>query len=210
VLGFMDTQSPLLGEPIAVELMNTIWADRDGVHDALAPPEQAAAWLRAISPRAGSGATVEQSAPMESPGEETLRRLRALRDALRLLAARVTDDPRSESGSAIADFESAVAVLNDASAATPSWSHLHWPMNALAPARTRQTAGTADEALLSHIAEDGIALFSGDGRNQVRACLAPGCVLYFVRNHPRREWCSAACGNRARVARHYRRHHGDG
>nr|WP_279582460.1 CGNR zinc finger domain-containing protein [Fodinicola feengrottensis] len=24
---------------------------------------------------------------------------------------------------------------------------------------------------------------------------------------PRREWCSASCGNRARVARHYDRHH---
>jgi predicted RNA-binding Zn ribbon-like protein len=39
------------------------------------------------------------------------------------------------------------------------------------------------------------------------ACEAPGCVRYFVRDHPRRGWCSAACGNRARVARHYRRHH---
>ncbi|MEV8411642.1 CGNR zinc finger domain-containing protein, partial [Streptomyces niveus] len=28
---------------------------------------------------------------------------------------------------------------------------------------------------------------------------------FFVRSHPRREWCSADCGNRARVARHYRR-----
>jgi len=27
-----------------------------------------------------------------------------------------------------------------------------------------------------------------------------------VKNHPRREWCSAACGNRVRAARHYRRH----
>ena len=34
-----------------------------------------------------------------------------------------------------------------------------------------------------------------------RAVLA--CVQYFVKDHPRREWCSAACGNRARVARHY-------
>jgi predicted RNA-binding Zn ribbon-like protein len=49
-------------------------------------------------------------------------------------------------------------------------------------------------------------LFSQDARHQLRACLAPGCVVYFIKNHPRREWCSAGCGNRARSARHYQRH----
>jgi predicted RNA-binding Zn ribbon-like protein len=32
-------------------------------------------------------------------------------------------------------------------------------------------------------------------------------VLVFLKQHPRREWCSAACGNRARQAGHYRRTH---
>ncbi|MEU1601426.1 CGNR zinc finger domain-containing protein [Streptomyces sp. NPDC005708] len=41
----------------------------------------------------------------------------------------------------------------------------------------------------------------------MRPCLAPNCLLFFVKNHARREWCSPACGNRVRVARHYRRHH---
>lgn len=50
-------------------------------------------------------------------------------------------------------------------------------------------------------------LFAGPDQERLKACLAPGCVLYFMQNHPRREWCSAGCGNRARVARHYRRHH---
>jgi CGNR zinc finger len=40
---------------------------------------------------------------------------------------------------------------------------------------------------------------------KLRACHAPGCVLYFVKSHPRRAWCSEACGNRARAARHYER-----
>ncbi|MEU9839973.1 CGNR zinc finger domain-containing protein [Actinomadura sp. NPDC048032] len=39
------------------------------------------------------------------------------------------------------------------------------------------------------------------------ACEADDCVLLFLPAHPRRRWCSAArCGNRVRVARHYRRH----
>jgi predicted RNA-binding Zn ribbon-like protein len=37
------------------------------------------------------------------------------------------------------------------------------------------------------------------------ACHAPGCVLYFLKTHPRREWCSVTCGNRVRAARHYER-----
>jgi len=55
----------------------------------------------------------------------------------------------------------------------------------------------------AQIARDAIALLGGPLREDVRACHAPGCVQYFVKDHPRREWCSAACGNRARVARHY-------
>jgi predicted RNA-binding Zn ribbon-like protein len=39
----------------------------------------------------------------------------------------------------------------------------------------------------------------------LQACLAPGCILYFARTHPRREWCSVECGNRARAARHYQK-----
>ena len=45
-------------------------------------------------------------------------------------------------------------------------------------------------------------------RGELRVCGAPGCVLMFARDHTRREWCSNACGNRARQARHYRRTHG--
>jgi predicted RNA-binding Zn ribbon-like protein len=36
--------------------------------------------------------------------------------------------------------------------------------------------------------------------------LEPNCVLFFIKDHPRREWCSPGCGNRARVAHHYDRH----
>ncbi|MFJ5547937.1 CGNR zinc finger domain-containing protein [Streptomyces sp. NPDC093225] len=49
-------------------------------------------------------------------------------------------------------------------------------------------------------------LLTGDMRPQLRACLAPGCVFSYVKQHPRRAWCSAGRGDRARVARHYQRH----
>jgi predicted RNA-binding Zn ribbon-like protein len=58
-------------------------------------------------------------------------------------------------------------------------------------------------AALAQVAEQAIELFGGPDASRLRACYAPGCVLYFIAAHPRREWCSVACGNRARAARHY-------
>ena len=63
-----------------------------------------------------------------------------------------------------------------------------------------------EERRLGELAAEAVRFFGSDP--QLRACLAPGCVLYFVKDHPRREWCGPACGNRARAARHYRRHRG--
>jgi predicted RNA-binding Zn ribbon-like protein len=58
---------------------------------------------------------------------------------------------------------------------------------------------------LAELAESAISLFTGPGLAALRACQGPRCVLFYVKNHPRRTWCSPACGNRARAARHQRR-----
>ncbi|MYV53614.1 hypothetical protein GT042_14125, partial [Streptomyces sp. SID3212] len=42
---------PPLGEPLPVELMNTVWADRDGVYDALVDAGDLGRWLRAVEAR---------------------------------------------------------------------------------------------------------------------------------------------------------------
>ncbi|MEU8508838.1 CGNR zinc finger domain-containing protein, partial [Streptomyces brevispora] len=46
---------------------------------------------------------------------------------------------------------------------------------------------------------------SGEQRDALRACRAPGCILFFVQSGPARQWCSSGCGNRVRVARHANR-----
>jgi predicted RNA-binding Zn ribbon-like protein len=181
----MTTMAPLLGEPLPVELMNTVWADRDGVHDALADADGLADWLTTAGVAGGEAAALHD--------------FRALRDALRTLAAEVTDDTRPVAVQA-RDVPRAVDTINRACAATPSWSRLDW-------AERRVERITSGNAALSTVAEAAAALFGSDQRTELRACYAPGCVLYFVRDHPRRQWCSAGCGNRARVARHYARHH---
>ena len=72
------------------------------------------------------------------------------------------------------------------------------------PARST-TARAALAIVVAAFARDAIDLLTGPTAGDLRACGAPGCILLFVKDHPRREWCSNACGNRARQARHYER-----
>jgi predicted RNA-binding Zn ribbon-like protein len=179
--------------------MNTVWADRDGIHDALTGRTDASAWLHAIAPR------TDFEIPKAAPPADQIERLRTLRDALRRIAAEATQDPRTRAASEMTVLSVAVKTLNAAAAETPSWPALRW--NNEKPTRLIRTTTSGTPALVCAIAQQAVEMFAGDSRHQLRACLAPGCVLYFVKDHPRREWCSAGCGNRARVARHYRRHH---
>jgi predicted RNA-binding Zn ribbon-like protein len=185
-------------EPVPVLLMNTIWADTAGVHDAISTPQQLTAWLDALSPRLPAIAAAGRRA---RPDKGDLAQFQRLRDALRDLAAELTDDPRPHA--AHRNVRRAARAVNEASGAAPSWPRLRWTSRAAVPA---VPAGTRPAtAALSAIAAEAIELFVATDTT-LRACLAPGCVLYFVKDHPRREWCSASCGNRARAARHYERH----
>jgi len=183
---------------LPVALMNTIWADRDGVHDTL--DAGAEDWLRVA---AGAVHAVEAEPQPGSP--VCVGGLRRLRDALRRLAAEVTDDRRADAASAIPDRQTALTVLNETCALAPAWSALVWPDDAQPRAVVRSECPPG-VLVLARLAGQAVDLFARP--SALGACEAPGCVRYFVRDHTRRGWCSAACGNRARVARHYRRHHG--
>lgn len=180
-------------EPLSIRLMNTIWADTAGAHDDLLTAVDLDAWLDAVDQERG-GATA---------GSDELESARALRDALRRLAAHATADDRANAASAIGDPQQAVDCVNATVAALPA-QHLAIEDGSLTLAAG--TATTAVAAALARVAEHGIEMLGGPQAAELRACHAPGCVLYFLKTHPRREWCSVACGNRARAARHYRKH----
>jgi predicted RNA-binding Zn ribbon-like protein len=91
----------------------------------------------------------------------------------------------------------AVATLNATAALAPGWptlvdGRLVWASEADPEAKA-----------VGELAGEAVRFLASDP--DLRACLAPRCVLYFVKDHPRRAWCSTACGNRERAARHYAR-----
>ncbi|KHD75159.1 hypothetical protein MB27_24625 [Actinoplanes utahensis] len=180
-------------EPRPVRLMNTIWADRHGVHEALTTPADLAQWLTATG--------LTHAEPVVTATD--LHTAITLRDALRRLAALKTRDTRPTARSPIRDVGAAVHVVNETAAAGPCRDTLDVLGDQL---RLRPTAPTADPTVaLATVAAEAITLLTAPDA-VLNACHAPGCVLYFAKDHPRREWCSTACGNRARAARHYRRH----
>jgi len=190
----------LPGQALPVELMNTIRADRRGVHDRLATLEDARRWVELIGSRAelsGLDGAVEL-------GRDALPGLRNLRDAVRRIAAEHTHDPRERAVSPTPDLATAVAVVNDSVRGAQLWPALQLTEGGIV--ERRDASGPPDALLIGVLAAEAIRLFGQGDDLELRACLAPNCALYFIKDHPRREWCSPACGNRARAVRHYARH----
>ncbi|MQY07484.1 ABATE domain-containing protein [Actinomadura macrotermitis] len=170
-----------MDDPLALRFASTIRATRSGLTDALDTPEGLAAWLQA------------QGLP---PSDDHAGMV-ALRQAVRALFARAVAPapPSAADASRLPPFPEALALVN--AAAAPVVRRLDWT-----DGWQERTQDTAADARLAHAAID---FFAGPEVERVRACPAPRCVLYFIKRHPRQEWCSVACGNRARAARHYRR-----
>lgn len=66
--------------------------------------------------------------------------------------------------------------------------------------------GSPTDVLFGELSRSALALLAEPTREHLEVCRAPGCILFFLKRHPRQQWCSPGCGNRARVARHYARH----
>ena len=121
----------------------------------------------------------------------------ALRDTVRVaLHAAIAAGPQDPA---------TLEAINAASARAASARIARWRPNAPPEPATTYLWATRADIVLGAFASDAIELLTGPHRQDLRACAAPGCVLLYLKNHPRRAWCSNACGNRARQARHYQR-----
>ncbi|MGW4797369.1 CGNR zinc finger domain-containing protein [Nonomuraea sp. NPDC004297] len=183
---------------LSLEFVSTVRADRSGPVDTLSSVGGMTAWAREHAAELGLDESFTAS---EELRRETVR----LRQAVRALFARaVTPEPPSRADAAdLPAFEEALALVNATALAAPTAPQLRWT-----GAPTLVTASTGDESarLRGRLAAGAAEFLAGPERALLRTCQAPRCVLYFVKEHPRQEWCSTACGNRARAARHYREH----
>ncbi|MEI7030574.1 CGNR zinc finger domain-containing protein [Streptomyces pratensis] len=189
---------PLSGEPLPLDLVNTTYI-RGGVRGRLvdafaAGPQAVDVWLAARRGRFSPvlADRLSEAGPIDPA---RYREFLELRGALRSLAAARTSGEDPETGP--------LAVVN-----ARARSAAHWP-ELVAGSGFRSVVRTAADdvggAALGEIAAAAVDLFTGPAADRLRACPAPGCILYFVRTHARREWCTVGCGNRVRVARHSRR-----
>lgn len=175
---------PVRDEPLALALHNTIYAVRGTSYDGLAEQMSADAWMIAIADRL----------PLEARGTSvTASVLRDLRTPMReILHAAVDRTPPPPM---------ALWALNESTAAAPhALTGVPVAGDGLQLVTTHP-GSTPAQVVIAALAASGLELAGGPLRHNLRACRAPGCVLLFLKDHPRREWCSVACGNRARQAR---------
>jgi predicted RNA-binding Zn ribbon-like protein len=182
---------PVLGEPLALEFANTRFAHRRHELEGLQAPEDLADWLRRVHDRLP---VVPGDRDLDAIGPAQLAAACELRDALRTLLAAATAGATLDPGAA--------ETLNRTARGAPQWHELSTQPQ---PTAAIYTAAPPVCAALAAIAEDGIRLLTGPDAAALRACAAPGCILYYRKNHPRRAWCSPRCSNRVRSARHYER-----
>jgi predicted RNA-binding Zn ribbon-like protein len=176
---------PWLGAPLALDLANSLVQIRPGAtRDLLATDEDLDEWL----------AHERDRLPGVDRAAERLDAFRALRDALhKLLTAAAAGEPLPRA---------AVRMLNATSARSDG--HLRLTLRAGAPSAEAHGSGTPLDRALSTIARSAIELLAATDRDRLRLCPAPSCGMFYL-GRPDQEWCSAACGNRARAARHYAR-----
>ncbi|MET9318995.1 CGNR zinc finger domain-containing protein [Streptomyces sp. NPDC003038] len=175
---------PLIGEPVALDLLNTRWimdgepVDLFAGAAGLTRVEGLAVWLEST----GLADRFRADAP-------TLVHLLTAREAL----ARAVADPADESARALVD-----AVLEH--------GRIRATLTAEGPGERAEFADPAwGPAWIA--ARDYLELLAA-GPDRIRGCASESCVLHFydVSRNGARRWCSmAACGNRAKASRHYAR-----
>ena len=149
-------------------------------------PLRGAADLRRLGEALGAGVDVDDEMVLRAPEFEGLRS--AVEELLEV----------SPGGGSLP--AAAVRRVNEASECVPRTIAL----DTRGEVRERELSRSRSASALAEIARAAIGLLGGPDRDRVRRC--PSCGDRFLASRPDRRWCSAACGNRARVARHYAKH----
>src|ERR687896_363330 len=181
----IDRSLPWLVFPPAVDLANTIVITPKGPLDLLTNDWELDTWIKAERGRIADVGSARGR----------LEDVRTLRDALYDLL-HASAGGRRPAGDTI-------HFLNAVSRAVPVAPILDQRM------RIREEPSSADpfERFQSALARSAMEVVGGE-HGTLAECGAPSCGMLFLRNNLRQTWCSSACGNRARVARHAARSRG--
>ncbi|MGI0131894.1 MAG: CGNR zinc finger domain-containing protein [Thermoplasmata archaeon] len=170
---------------VAVEFVNTVACPACHGSDLLATSRRAATWLRKHT-----GHSLEILSGTE------VARVRRFRTTVTDLVETARRGVRPSRRS--------LARLNGASRRLSTFVEVSWSGGVWRPAHRARPRRGPDLAL-ARIARATIALLGGPELARLRRCEGRGCQHYLLARTRGQRWCSSAgCGNRARVARHYR------
>lgn len=169
-----------------VDFANTVACASCGAEDAFASPKSAYRWMIAHGVKfRGRAARFQMS------------RLRAIRDSVRALldAAAMGARPPSKALTAVNE-----ACKTGVVSPSLAWGQGRWTSSSL------PLGGTPTDWIGSEVARSIVSLLTGPDGPKIRRCQAPGCAHFLLARTRQQRWCSpTGCGNRVRVARHYRR-----
>jgi len=178
----------VMGEPIvAVDLVNTVAVPGSPAAGDLLPTDRdAEAWWWIEKARVPSGDLPD------------LRALHRLRTALRATIEALVDRRPVP--------QAAVSELNFFMQSAPVSPRLAMTGTGLRM-ETQWHGEYGGNPRLAFIATQAAEFLSDPSKvSRLRRCANPACSMIFIAVNPRRSWCAPAiCGNRVRVARHYRR-----
>lgn len=178
------------GEPLAVDLADTIIATTDPATDLLCDEATCRLWWSLQQDRLPENATTPELAV-------TVELRRAVREILDTHVA------------GTAPNAAAVDYVNDMAARVTATRRLkHTRAGWTALTAHHASADRSYEIALGAVTDSLIDLLVGPSHNRLRRCQNPTCSMLFVAADARRKFCTQnICANRTRVARHYHRHH---
>ncbi|TWH20892.1 putative RNA-binding Zn ribbon-like protein [Prauserella rugosa] len=188
-INHMAELGPLVGEPLALDLVNTRARLPGQDLDFLSDLAGLRRWLDCERDRLP---TLPPSL-IDAPTKKDLAAVRELRDHASALIARAREGRRP----AGADL----AALNEAMRAAP----VRHELSADRTLRSVRDGGPGTR-IVAELAEAVAGMVADPAVTRIRNCAADFCILIFLPSHPNRRWCNpAVCGNRMRVARFHER-----
>lgn len=187
-----------VGNHPCLDLINTQLVVRGEPRDLLESFDDLSLWLMRAKLLTASHAKIAKVHLNEEEAGSLLERAKIFRATLRVIAERIV------AGNAVPGL--AINTVNQFLAQRPGYPELVRTKKGIE--QRFHSLATQQAELLALLVEAACDLIRSDHLFLIKKCANPACVLYFLdttKNHTR-NWCSMQmCGNRMKVAAHYRR-----